>query len=154
MKRFKDLIADVLPQIKELMPWDLEERIRDNKEILLIDITEPKEYATLHIPDSINVPRGIIEAASDWGYEDTLPALAAARNREVILICRVGNRSALATFNLQQMGFNNITSLKTGLRGWFDYELPLIDKDGNKIDEDTGDAYFSKGPREDQLGPE
>ena len=154
MKRFKDLIADVLPHIQELMPWDLEERIRDNKEILLIDITEPKEYATLHIPDSINVPRGIIEAASDWGYEDTLPALAAARNREVILICRVGNRSALATFNLQQMGFNNITSLKTGLRGWFGYELPLIDKDGNKIDEDTGDAYFSKGLREDQIGPE
>lgn len=153
MKKFKDLINDVLPHIQELFPWDLEDRIEVNPEILLIDITEPQEYNTLHIPGSINVPRGILEAASDWGYEDTVPALANGREREVILICRSGNRSALAAYTLQQMGFNNITSLKTGLRGWFDYELPLHDANGNPIDEETGDAYFSKEPRADQLGP-
>jgi len=153
MKRFKDLVNDVLPHIRELMPWHLKERIEINPDILLIDITEPNEYNTLHIPDSINVPRGILEAASDWGYEDTVPTLAAAREREVILICRSGNRSALAAYVLQQMGFNNITSLQTGLRGWFDYELPLHDGKGNVVNEETGDAYFSKEPRADQLGP-
>ena len=153
MKRFKDLVNDVLPHIRELMPWDLKERIEINPDILLIDITEPNEYNTLHIPNSINVPRGILEAASDWGYEDTVPTLAAAREREVILICRSGNRSALAAYVLQQMGFNNITSLQTGLRGWFDYELTLHDGKGNVVNEETGDAYFSKEPRADQLGP-
>ena len=153
MKRFKDLVNDVLPHIRELMPWDLKERIEINPDILLIDITEPNEYNTLHIPNSINVPRGILEAASDWGYEDTVPTLAAAREREVILICRSGNRSALAVYVLQQMGFNNITSLQTGLRGWFDYELTLHDGKGNVVNEETGDAYFSKEPRADQLGP-
>ena len=106
------------------------------------------------VPNAINVPRGILEAASDWGYEDTIPALAAGHDREIVLICRSGIRSALAAFNLQQMGFNNITSLKTGLRGWFDYELPLVDGNDNKVDEDSGDAYFSKMPREDQRGPQ
>ena len=154
MKRFKDLVTDVLPHIQEIMPWDLDERIQSNPDILLVDITEPREYSTLHIPNAINIPRGILEAASDWGYEDTVPVLANAREKEVVLICRSGNRSALAAFNLQQMGFNNIASLKTGLRGWFDYELPLIDGKDNKVDEDSGDAYFSKGPREDQLGPQ
>jgi rhodanese-related sulfurtransferase len=153
MKRFKDLINDVLPHIQELMPWDLDERIQTNPEILLVDITEPREYNTLHIPNAINVPRGILEAASDWGYEDTVPILANSREREVILICRSGNRSALAAFSLQQMGFTNIASLKTGLRGWFDYELPLQDGDGRLVNEETGDTYFSKGPRADQLGP-
>ena len=153
MKRFKDLINDVLPHIRELFPWDLEERIKLNPDILLIDITEPHEYNTLHIPNAINVPRGILEAASDWGYEDTVPVLASARDREVILICRSGNRSALAAYVLQQMGFNNITSLQTGLRGWFDYELALHDGKGNIVDEETGDAYFSREPRADQLGP-
>lgn len=153
MKRFKDLVNDVLPHIRELMPWDLKERIEINPDILLIDITEPNEYNTLHIPNAINVPRGILEAASDWGYEDTVPTLAAAREREVILICRSGNRSALAAYVLQQMGFNNITSLQTGLRGWFDYELTLHDGKGNVVNEETGDAYFSKEPRVDQLGP-
>ena len=153
MKRFRDLINDVLPHIQEMFPWDLEDRIKLNPDILLIDITEPVEYNTLHIPNSINVPRGILEAACDWGYEDTVPALANGRDREVILICRSGNRSALAAYTLQQMGFNHITSLKTGLRGWFDYELPLHNGDGNLVDEDTGDAYFSKEPRADQIGP-
>lgn len=153
MKRFRDLIDDVLPHIQEIFPWDLDERIKANPEILLVDITEPREYNTLHIPNTINVPRGILEAASDWGYEDTVPKLAASREREVVLICRSGNRSALAAFNLQQMGFINIASLKTGLRGWFDYELPLIDGNDNSVDEDTADAYFSKGPRPDQLNP-
>lgn len=153
MKRFRDLINDVLPHIRELMPWDLDDRIKANPDILLVDITEPREYNTLHIPNAINVPRGILEAASDWNYEDTVPVLASGREREVVLICRSGNRSALAAYTLQQMGFSNITSLKTGLRGWFDYELPLIDGDGNPVDEDTADAYFSKGPRPDQLQP-
>ena len=154
MKRLKDLVADVSPHIRELFPWDLEERIKANEKILLIDITEPVEFNTLHVPNAINVPRGILEAASDWGYEDTVPALAAGRDREIVLICRSGIRSALATYSLQQMGFSQITSLKTGLRGWFDYELPLVDGKDNKVDEDSGDAYFSKGPREDQLGPQ
>ena len=153
MKTFKDLIEDILPHIKELFPWDLEERITKNKDILLIDITEAREYNTLHIEGAVNVPRGILEAACDWNYEDTLPVLAAGRDREVVLICRSGNRSALAAHTLQLMGFKNIQSLKTGLRGWNDFELPLVDRDGNPVDIDDADEYFSKGPRPDQMEP-
>ena len=153
MKTLKDLVEDILPQIKELFPWDLEEHIAENKDILLVDITEPREFDILHIEGSINVPRGILEASADWNYEDTLPELAAARDREVVLICRSGNRSALAAFTLQIMGFKSVTSLKTGLRGWNDFELPLVDGDGNPVDIDDADDYFSKGPRPDQMEP-
>ncbi len=154
MKTFKSLIEDVLPNITEIFPWDLEEKISNDDDILLIDITEPREFATVHIKNSLNVPRGILEAACEWDYEDTLPALAGARDKEVILICRSGNRSALATFTLQLMGFKNISSLKTGLRGWFDYEQALFNADEEEVDEDEADAYFSKGPRADQMQPE
>ena len=153
MKTLKDLVEDILPQIKELFPWDLEEHIAENKDILLVDITEPREFDILHIEGSINVPRGILEASADWNYEDTLPELAAARDREVVLICRSGNRSALAAFTLQIMGFKSVTSLKTGLRGWNDFELPLVNGDGNPVDIDDADDYFSKGPRPDQMEP-
>lgn len=154
MKTFKSLIDDVLPNITEVFPWDLEEKISNNDDVLLIDITEPTEFSTVHIQNSINVPRGVLEAASEWDYEDTLPALASARDKDVILICRSGNRSALAVFTLQLMGFNKISSLKTGLRGWFDYEQPLFDSTDNEVDEDEADAYFSKGPRADQMEPQ
>jgi len=149
MKTFRSLIDDVLPNINEVFPWDLEEKL--NSDILLIDITEPGEYATVHIKNSINVPRGVLEAACDWGYEDTVPALASARDKEVIVICRSGNRSALAAFTMQLMGFNNVNSLKTGLRGWFDYELSLYNEFEQEVDEDDADAYFSKTPAAEQM---
>lgn len=151
MKTFKSLIEDVLPNIQEIFPWDLDEKLTDSKDILLIDITEPNEFSTVHIKNSINVPRGILETACDWGYEDTLPELANARDKEVIIICRSGNRSALAAFTMQLMGFKNVSSLKTGLRGWFDYELTLYNQAEKEVDEDDADAYFSKGPRADQM---
>ncbi len=153
MKTFKSLIEDVLPEIRELFPWDLEERIKENPDLLLIDLTEAREYNTVHIKNSINVPRGVLEASCEWGYEDTVPALAAARNKEVVVICRSGNRSALAAHVMQQLGFNNVSSLKTGLRGWFDYELPMYDGDENEVDEDIAEEYFSKGPSPEQMGP-
>ena len=153
MKTFKDLIDDVIPHISEMFPWDLEERMQETSELLLIDITEPREYNTVHIQNSINVPRGVLEASCEWNFEDTLPELASGRDREIVIICRSGNRSALAAYTMQLMGFNNVTSLKTGLRGWFDYELPLYDADGNEVDEDEADAYFSKGPSPEQMEP-
>lgn len=154
MKTFKDLIEESLPHITEKFPWDLEERLQESDDVLLVDITEPNEYATVHINNSINVPRGILEAACSWDYEDTVPALAAGHDKEIVIICRSGNRSALAALTMQMMGFKNVTSLKTGLRGWFEYELPLYDDKGNEVDEDAADDYFSKGPRPDQLKPQ
>jgi len=153
MKTFKNLIDEILPKITELFPWDLEERIEENNELLLIDLTEAKEFTTLHIKNSINVPRGILETACEWDYEDTEPRLAVARNKEVVLICRSGNRSALAANVLQEMGFTNVSSLKTGLRGWFDYEQALYDGHENEVDEAVAEEYFSKGPRADQMNP-
>jgi len=153
MKTFRSLIDEVLPNINEVFPWDLEEKLNSSNDILLIDITEPGEYATVHINNSINVPRGILEASCDWGYEDTVPVLANSRDKEVIVVCRSGNRSALAAFTMQLLGFTNVSSLKTGLRGWFDYELPLYNEFEQEVDEDEADAYFSKGPRADQMEP-
>ena len=154
MKTFKSFIADILPGIKEIFPWDLEEKLNASDDILLIDITEPNEFDTVHIQNSINVPRGVLESGCDWGYEDTVPELAGARDKEVVVICRSGNRSALAAHTMQLMGYNNVSSLKTGLRGWFDYELPLFNGNNQEVDEDDADAYFSKSPKPEQMGPD
>ena len=153
MKTFKELIEDILPHIKEVFPWDLEEALEKNKDLLLIDITEPKEFDRLHIKNSINVPRGVLESACDWDYTDTLPELAKARDQEIVVICRSGNRSALAAFTMQLMGFADVSSLKTGLRGWNDYELSLYDSQDNEVDIDEADEYFSTEPRADQMEP-
>ena len=42
-----------------------------------------------------------------------------------------------------QMGYQNVASLKTGLRGWNEYDLPLVDMEGNPVDPELGDRYFA-----------
>jgi rhodanese-related sulfurtransferase len=154
MKRFTDLVNDCLPHISEEFPWDVEERMNSGAEgPLIIDIREPAEYAAMHIDGSLNVPRGILESACEYGYEETEPELAAARERDLVLVCRSGNRSALAAHTLQLMGFRKATSMKTGLRGWNDYELPLIDKGGRTIPVEEADEFFTTRLRPDQVEP-
>jgi len=155
MKSFTDLVQDSLQEIEELFPWDLSEKLEDAyHSMLLLDIREPAEFAAAHIEGSISVPRGVLESACDWGYDDTIPALVEAREKEVIVICRSGNRSALAALTMKQMGYKKPISLKTGLRGWNDFEQVLMDINGKQVDVDDADELFTSHVNPEQMGPE
>lgn len=153
MKHYADLLAECLTEVKEIMPWDLVGQLRQPDPPLLLDIREPAEYEAAHIAGSVNVPRGILEAAADWDYDDTVPALAGGRACEIVVICRSGNRSVLAAHTLQRMGFRHVVSLKTGVRGWNDYEQPLLDQAGQAVDIDAADALLASRVRPEQRRP-
>lgn len=153
MKKYTDLVQDVLGQIQEIFPWDLEEKLSSGKRPVLVDIREPDEFKAMHIEGSVNVPRGVLESACDWGYQETVPELVQARDRDVILMCKSGNRSALAAKVLQDMGYESVVSLKTGLRGWNDYDQPLVDNAGNAVDPDEAEVFFTDNVSEEQRGP-
>ena len=153
MKSYDDLITEALTRVKEIMPWDLSRLLAAGSKPLLLDVREPAEFGLLFIPDSINVPRGVLEQSCEWDYEETVPALADGRNLEIVVICRSGKRSVLAADTLQRMGYTNIVSLKTGIRGWNDYEQPMINSNGETIDADTGDTLLANNLRPDQRKP-
>lgn len=153
MKKFLELIQYCLTDVREIMPWDLEERLQENPDLLILDVREPYEFEAMHIEGSLNVPRGILESACEWDYEETLPELVEARDREVVVVCRSGNRSVLAAHSMQVLGYSNVVSLQTGLRGWKDYEQPLVNGAGEDIDLDDADVYFTPKLRPDQLKP-
>jgi len=83
--------------------------------------------------------------------EETVPELADARDREIVLICRSGKRSVLAADVMQQMGYKDVKSLKTGMRGWSDYEQDMVDAEGRLVDEDSAIDYFTPKLRPEQL---
>ena len=97
--------------------------------------------------------RGVLESACDWGYPDTLPGLVQARTQPVVLVCRSGNRTALAALTLQQMGYEQVSSLKTGVRGWNDFELPLVNNQGEPVDIDVADEALSPPVLPTQMAP-
>jgi rhodanese-related sulfurtransferase len=152
-KTFNDLVAELVPHVQEVFPWDLLDEMESNPDIILLDVRCPIEFQNMHIDNSINVPRGVLETAVDWGYEQTLPELVEARDKRVVVICRSGKRSILAAYTLQLMGFENVVSLKTGLRGWNDSEQGLVDPAGSKIDLEDADIYFQERVRPEQSGP-
>lgn len=142
-KTYKNLVAEARTQIRELFPWDLQDKLIQQTETIVVDIREPSEVATGTIANALPIPRGILESACEWGYSDTVPALVKARQQPVVLVCRSGNRSALATLSLQQLGYEQVYSLKTGIRGWNDYELPLVTPTGELANGDSVDQLLN-----------
>jgi rhodanese-related sulfurtransferase len=153
MRRFIDLISDTLSAVGEIMPWDLVDLLGQKPDILILDVREPCEFDFLHIGGSINVPRGIIESACEWDHEETVPELVQARKRKVVVVCRSGHRSLLAAWSLQLLGFEDVVSLRTGLRGWNDYEEPLVNTAGEAVDSDAADEFFTARLRPEQRAP-
>ena len=153
MKKFTDLIAEVLQNVAEVFPWDMEQRMQENPDLLIVDVREAVEFSSMRIVNSINVPRGILETACEYDYEDTVPELVRARKTEIIVVCRSGNRSVLAAHTMQQMGYNKVSSLKTGLRGWNDYELPLVSAEETPVDIEVADLFFTANLAPEQKAP-
>jgi len=153
MESYDDLIAEALTRVKEIMPWDLSRSLIAGNKPILLDVREAAEYAMLRIPDSINVPRGVLEQSCEWDYDETLPELASRREQEIVVICRSGKRSVLAADILLRMGFTNVVSLKTGVRGWNDFEQPMENANGEAIDADTGDVLLAPRLRPEQRKP-
>src|SRR5574340_1582572 len=127
MKRYADLLVDAQTRVSEIMPWDLSDRLARDDPPLVLDVREPEEFAALRIAGSLNVPRGVLEQACEWDFDVTIEQLAAGRGDEIVVLCRSGTRSLLAADVMQVMGFGRVVSLKTGLRGWNDFDQPLVD---------------------------
>lgn len=153
MKRYSDLVADALTRVKEIQPWDLSKELAAGKQLVLLDVREPAEFAALRIPGAINVPRGVLEQSCEWDYDETMPLLAAGRELDIVVICRSGYRSALVADVMQQMGYTSVISLKAGVRGWNDFEQPLVDAAGKPVDADTADGLLAPRLRPDQRKP-
>ena len=153
MSSYDDLVAEAATRVKEIMPWDLSRALAAGNKPILLDVREAWEFALMHIPESINVPRGVLEQTCEWDYDETLPELVVGHEREIVVICRSGKRSVLAADTLLRMGFTNVVSLKTGVRGWNDSEQPLVNANGEAIDADTGDVLLTPRLRPEQRKP-
>jgi len=135
------------------MPWDLSRKLAAGDKPFLLDVREPAEFAALRIHGAINVPRGILEQSCEWDYDETVPELANGRDREIVVICRSGKHSVLAADTMLKMGFTNVISLKTGMRGWSDYEQPMTNAKDEELTADDGDVLLASQVKPAQRKP-
>ncbi|MDQ6926576.1 MAG: rhodanese-like domain-containing protein [Candidatus Eremiobacteraeota bacterium] len=111
MKSPAELIAEAKQRIREVSPEEVQAMRERGDTFTLVDVREPNEWATGHIPDAVPIPRGTLEWVADERVPRTVP---------VVVYCAAGGRSALAADTLQGMGYEHVTSLCGGIVGWAD----------------------------------
>jgi len=151
--QYQQLVETALTTVDEVFPWDLEEEIEQDLNLIVLDIREQDEFDMMHIKNSLHVPRGRLEGACVWNYDDTIPTLAQARDQNIVVVCRSGNRSVLAALTMQQMGFSQVRSLKLGIKGWNDNDLEMLNNQGNIVDINKADEWLNKAVAKDKLKP-
>ena len=115
--RFLKIVDEAKKRVRETDVDAVKTRMDRGEKFLLVDVREESEYAKDHLPGAIHLGKGIIER----DIEARVPEL----NREMILYCGGGFRSALAADNLQKMGYTNVISMSGGIRDWREKGYPL-----------------------------
>jgi rhodanese-related sulfurtransferase len=113
MDRKQEMTRLHLKELETINAQTLQQEIEQGK-ITLIDVREPGEYAGEHIPDAISVPLSRFDPASIPQQPD----------KQLVLYCRSGNRSAIAAQKLCNAGFENITHLTDGINAWKEAGYP------------------------------
>ena len=90
-------------------------RLIDDGGVQVVDAREPDEHAEGHVPGAINIP-----------HMSTLPrAEELAKDRPILFICKVGQRSAVAAEFAASVGLNDLYNVEGGHDAWGEagYEL-------------------------------
>jgi len=96
---------------------ELKKRLDAGEKLILIDVREPFEYEAYHL-ESDHIPLGDLMAKLD--------DLTDYKNKEIILICRSGNRSGSAAVYMQGFGFAKARNMAGGMRAWQEQIDPTI----------------------------
>lgn len=82
---------------------------------LIVDVREPDEWRDGHVAEATLIPLGSLATRLN-----ELP-----RDREILTICRSGNRSARAQQLLQGQGFRDVRNVRGGITAWERAGLPV-----------------------------
>ncbi|MGB8689279.1 MAG: rhodanese-like domain-containing protein [Microcoleus sp.] len=85
----------------------LKEKIKTDNP-LLIDVRQPSEYASGHIPNAINIPLQTLAENLD-----KIP-----KYRPVVLYCTSGYRTGMGVMTLEMLGYTNVQAFPPSIQGW------------------------------------
>ncbi len=103
-------VTCAVDQIRALTPGEVRALLDSDRkgEFLLLDVRQPEEHEAGHIPGSMLIPLGELEARQ--GELD--------RSKKIIAYCRSGHRSMAAAVALCGLGFEDVHHLEGGILGW------------------------------------
>jgi molybdopterin/thiamine biosynthesis adenylyltransferase/rhodanese-related sulfurtransferase/molybdopterin converting factor small subunit len=110
--------ATVPAGIPEVTAEELKAQMDSGRDVFILDVREPNEYQICRIAGSTLIPLGEVAARS----------AELDRNRDMVVHCKMGGRSAKAVALLQERGFTRVRNLKGGILDWIDKVDPTQSK--------------------------
>jgi rhodanese-related sulfurtransferase len=92
---------------KEQLPHQMMERINKGEVLEILDVREPDEWESGHIPGAKHIPLSVIAKA----LSELDP------KKETFVVCRSGGRSSMACDFLSSMGYN-VVNMPGGMLEW------------------------------------
>ena len=113
IKSVQTLVADALSEVKTISSTEALE-LSNKNECNLIDIRDAIELQNLgRIENSFHISRGLLEFSihpeSPYVQKENLDL-----NKEIVLFCAAGGRSALAAKTLKEMGYEKVSHIEGG----------------------------------------
>ncbi len=108
MKSGTDLINEAKARVREVSPAEAR-TLHQRGGVTFLDVRDQQEVNLGRIPGALHISRGTMETKTE---------AAVPRDAELVIYCASGNRSALAADTLRQMGYEKVSSLAGGFRGW------------------------------------
>jgi adenylyltransferase/sulfurtransferase len=93
---------------------ELKARLDAGEPLQIVDVREPREHEICRIPGAVLIP--LAQLAQRLDELDP--------QREVVVHCKMGGRSARATAFLRGQGFSNARNLSGGILAWIDQVDP------------------------------
>ena len=110
-----DFVAEAKSHVREISAEEAQVLMAQGVKVL--DVREPDEFAAGHLPGALNIPRGVLEFRG--------PALLQDRESALVVYCKTGARSVLATRVLNLMGYGQAVCLVGGFDPWALSGLPV-----------------------------
>ena len=85
--------------------------------LLVLDVRTPEEFAAGHVPGAKNIPHDQLPAR--------LSELAGAKDKDLVVYCRSGRRTAIALDTLAKNGFTRAKHLEGDMLKWEENKLPI-----------------------------
>jgi rhodanese-related sulfurtransferase len=113
---------------------DQARELHGRDDVQFIDLRDVRELEREGmIPGAFHAPRGMIEFWVDPESPYHKPVFAA--DKQFVLFCAAGWRSALAAKTLQDMGLAKVAHIGGGFTAWKEAGLPVADKPAKKADD-------------------
>ena len=126
MKTVKSMVDEAMADITTFSIEQARE-LHGRDDVQFIDIRDVRELEHEGvIPGAFHAPRGVLEFWVD--PESPYHRKEFAHDKEYVLFCAAGWRSALATKTLQEMGLESVAHIEGGFSAWKESGAPVADK--------------------------